>query len=456
MRSRIARLLAAFALASATASAVAANTGVTVTLNPPPPLGVGDDTTFIIDAKPGDIPFLIYSRFPGPTTVPFAGQLDIGTPFFVLPVPVVPASGQVQFPCPLPCVFTGPAYSYVLTFDPVGPVTLTGVSQQIVLTVDPGLVDDCNGNLIDDDCEVETGATDCDGDGLIDDCEEDCDMNGTPDECESFPDCDGNQVPDGCQPDCDGDGVPDSCEPDCDGDNVPDDCEDDCDADGIPDDCEGCNAGLSVEWTMENCLAGADADFFDELTSSTNGGCGNVIVIGSTLGGEEHSCSDDAVTGNGGESICLIARPQNDFDPTDPKTLRFSVTVLENGGQTARLDTLSLWTLSPQVGIVSTPTSSSSFANCPPNFYGIRILRDGTEVYLNTGITLSDMWRFDSFDLSGDPNFQVANTGAVFDFEILAYDPPCTAPFRVWDLDEIKVDICCDAVGGAAPPSSCP
>ena len=48
------------------------------------------------------------------------------------------------------------------------------------------------------------------------------------------------------------------------------------------------------------------------------------------------------------------------------------------------------------------------------------------------------------------------NQTVVFDFEILAYDPPCTAPFRVWDLDEIKVDVCCDAVGGTAPPASCP
>lgn len=457
MRSRFSRLFATLSLAVLCGSAVSANTGVTVTLDPPAPLGVGDDTNVVINSKPGDLPFILWSNFAGPTTLPLVGTLNIGTPLFIIPLPQIPTSGTLSYPCPIPCSFVGPVYMYVVMIDPAPPAMITGVSNQIVISVDQSVVDDCNGNLVDDDCELETGAPDCDNNGVIDDCEADCDQNGTPDACETFEDCDGNNVPDQCQPDCDANGTPDACEDDCDNDGTPDSCEDDCDNDGIPDDCEVCADSLFVLWAMQDCVAGTDADFFDELTSANTGDCSNTVVIGSTLSGDEHSCSNDAVTDLGGQSICLIARPQTDFDVSDPKTLRFSVTVTENAGGTARLNELSLWTLAPVVGLVSTPTSESMFANCPPQFYGIRILRDGVEVYLNDTISLVDMWRFDSFDLSTDANFLVTNATAIFDFEILAYAPACATNFRVWDLDEIKVDVCCDAIGGTVPNGpSCP
>jgi hypothetical protein len=46
-------------------------------------------------------------------------------------------------------------------------------------------VNDCNQNGIPDEDELEAGSDfDCDGDGLIDDCEVDCDDDGLPDDCE--------------------------------------------------------------------------------------------------------------------------------------------------------------------------------------------------------------------------------------------------------------------------------
>ncbi|MDP7029500.1 MAG: hypothetical protein QF733_04685 [Phycisphaerales bacterium] len=98
-------------------------------------------------------------------------------------------------------------------------------------------------------------ATDCDGNGVLDECEEhgpaDCDMNGLPDVCEldGASDCDGNGVLDVCEtglPDCDQDGVPDACQldaaTDCNGDGLLDVCQvdavTDCDANGALDVCE--------------------------------------------------------------------------------------------------------------------------------------------------------------------------------------------------------------------------
>ncbi len=59
------------------------------------------------------------------------------------------------------------------------------------------VLDDCNGNLVWDTCDIEDGTSG------------DCDFNGVPDECD--PDCDGDGIPDACDTweDCDEDGVHD-------------------------------------------------------------------------------------------------------------------------------------------------------------------------------------------------------------------------------------------------------
>ena len=109
----------------------------------------------------------------------------------------------------------------------------------------PCLVDDCNGNGVDDAVDISLGNSDDDnGNGIADECE-DCNGNGTldpldislgtsldlntngiPDECE--PDCNGNNVPDdldillGTDTDLYGNGIPDGCETDCNGNGTSD------------------------------------------------------------------------------------------------------------------------------------------------------------------------------------------------------------------------------------------
>ena len=118
---------------------------------------------------------------------------------------------------------------------------------------------DCNGNGIDDVCEIQDGlADDCDLNGIIDSCEiaagdaADCDLDGIPDPCEldfgTETDCNQNGILDSCDfaagaPDCNANGIPDDCETDCDGNGIPDDCDiaagaSDCDLNGLPDVCD--------------------------------------------------------------------------------------------------------------------------------------------------------------------------------------------------------------------------
>jgi|GEM_PF-3309707 len=66
------------------------------------------------------------------------------------------------------------------------------------------LVADCNGNGLEDSCDINGGSSsDCDANSIRDDCQDDCNGDGIPDACELWPfgvanDCDGNGVPDDC------------------------------------------------------------------------------------------------------------------------------------------------------------------------------------------------------------------------------------------------------------------
>jgi len=91
--------------------------------------------------------------------------------------------------------------------------------------ISEGISTDCNANGIPDDCDVASGggSADCDANGVPDECQPDCDHDGTPDVCELPPlgtsvDCNANGVPDECDirdgssPDANANGIPDECE----------------------------------------------------------------------------------------------------------------------------------------------------------------------------------------------------------------------------------------------------
>lgn len=90
---------------------------------------------------------------------------------------------------------------------------------------------DCDGNGIDDPCDLGCGVA-----GGV------CDVPG----CGTSVDQDGNAVPDQCDPDCNANDVPDALDihpgqsEDCNGNTVPDECEGDADGDGVINDCDAC------------------------------------------------------------------------------------------------------------------------------------------------------------------------------------------------------------------------
>lgn len=106
--------------------------------------------------------------------------------------------------------------------------------------VDANLCDPPSSVQVRLDYEAESGATDCNS-------------NGVPDECESAADCDGNGVRDLCDiaagvaTDCNDNGVPDGCD-------IASETSADCNANEIPDDCEG-----PIQLTMQRVPEGGGA-----------------------------------------------------------------------------------------------------------------------------------------------------------------------------------------------------
>ncbi len=66
-----------------------------------------------------------------------------------------------------------------------------------------GLIDDCNGNLLPDDEDIQLGAADCDIDGVPDSCQPDCNGNSIADTCDissaTSADVNLNGIPDECE-----------------------------------------------------------------------------------------------------------------------------------------------------------------------------------------------------------------------------------------------------------------
>ncbi len=139
-----------------------------------------------------------------------------------------------------------------------------GLSVQRIARYRPALGPDCNGNGIDDSCDIIGGTPDCNGNGIPDSCDigsgtsDDCDNDQVPDECQiagGAADCNNNGTLDSCEIsaalDCNSNGVLDECDiafggtsDDCDLNLVPDDCDilagaQDFNLDGVPDLCQG-------------------------------------------------------------------------------------------------------------------------------------------------------------------------------------------------------------------------
>lgn len=144
--------------------------------------------------------------------------------------------------------------------------------------------DDCNGNGLPDDIDIQTGtSTDCDENGNPDECEPDCNANDVADTCDigtgTSTDCGANGIPDECEPDCNENELADTCDlfmgtsDDCQGNSVPDECDiasgesSDANGNATPDECETPQVTVHGSRYLSIDPPASDAPFALHITS---------------------------------------------------------------------------------------------------------------------------------------------------------------------------------------------
>lgn len=176
---------------------------------------------------------------------------------------------------------------------------------------------DCDGNEVDDQCQIASGSADCNGNGVPDACDiasgasGDVDSNGVPDSCQG--DCNGNGIPDAFElasgaPDCNGNGLLDACDiatgssADVDANGVPDSCQADCDGNALPDSYEIAVApqrDCDVDAVLDSC----------EIASNASLDCNGNLVLDSCETPPPSDCDGDGVS-----NLCEIASGAQDKD----------------------------------------------------------------------------------------------------------------------------------------------
>ncbi|MCB0517515.1 MAG: multicopper oxidase domain-containing protein [Saprospiraceae bacterium] len=202
-------------------------------------------------------------------------------------------------------------------------------------------------------------------------------------------------------------------------------------------DAGGCNGGgncgnLLAHWNLNNCSPGTSYNEFTANTSTPTGFSSVSASIFSNLG--DHSCN----YGQSGYGMCHAIKDGCSWSNNDNNAYKFSITLKPTTGNTAKLSKLTFYEAAPAN---YTWTNGNSGDNDPPSKYGVRVTKNGNEVFKQTDISTSANWSLETIDFSADPDFTVSSQ-TTFNFEILGYCRQGSNGYAVWDVDEIKVYGC--------------
>lgn len=203
----------------------------------------------------------------------------------------------------------------------------------------------------------------------------------------------------------------------------------------------------AVHFDLENCSAildNTDSDYseftaeFSELVT-----CANFSVVGDFLFRNRpevnrHSCTPGVEEGT--VAMCVSALDTCGYFEDSERAIRFNIEVDPIDTDLANIGGLSFYEQSPDEFVW---LNGPSGQNNPATLYGLRVLKDGVEIFRQVDIPTEREWSFELFDFSDIPEFNVTET-AIFSFELLAY---CLegngAEVSVWDIDEISILTCC-------------
>jgi len=214
--------------------------------------------------------------------------------------------------------------------------------------------------------------------------------------------------------------------------------------------CEVDNSRTLVEWNMDACHSisdGVENKDFSELAPSfpDENPCVGVTATHVNVEGGMHSCTVPQ-EGLGGRAMCFSGSKKCYWRDDSPDALRFSVTV--DPAQSSTIQGLQFYESAPERFTWYNPDFSEDVEEGPnnfPRFYGLRVTKNGEEIFQENDIPTSQDWTLEEFDFSGNDAFRVQET-TTFEFELLAYCPAWrNAITYAWDLDNIRLTGgCCE------------
>ena len=147
----------------------------------------------------------------------------------------------------------------------------------------------------------------------------------------------------------------------------------------------------------------------------------------------KHSCTPGL---DNTAAMCVGALNSCTYVPGHEASVVFEVTITPEPGSIFQVTGLDFFEKAP---LMYDWINGESGPNNYPLQYGLRILKDGTEIYVNPSIATNSTWTLQEFNFLEDSLFEI-RTPTVFRFELLPY---CLvgngATEAVWDLENIAV-----------------
>ena len=206
------------------------------------------------------------------------------------------------------------------------------------------------------------------------------------------------------------------------------------------------NPDVIMHFDFNDCssfVGASSADYAEFVPNYVDDAvCGNIGIIGDHLYRQNstenlHSCTPGIFNSPG---MCVMAAEVCDFSEDDDQSIRVDFELSGKNGEAVIFSGLSFYEQAP---LEYSWIQGMSGENNYPTKYGIRIVKDGEEVYRNPNLETSLTWNKELFDFTGIPAFTVMDT-SIFEIELFPYClSGIDSDVSVWDIDELSILSCC-------------
>jgi len=151
----------------------------------------------------------------------------------------------------------------------------------------------------------------------------------------------------------------------------------------------------------------------------------------------KHSCTPGV---NGSTAMCVSSFDGCTYVAGDQASVVFELVVTPAPDTAVQVTGLSFFSQAPaNFNWINGPSGPNNF----PQRYGLRILKNGTEIFRVEDVPTTQVWHFENYDFKSNPDFIVEDP-TTFRFELLPY---CLvgngATVAAYDMDEISIQASC-------------